>query len=248
MADERSGGDDEGFVDINLQDIPPPTVTHPLNRRIIAPVAKLTRKGSKVLQRGASLLQDMDKKTGTSNAVAHLAIHTAAMILDRPKETKLKRMEGWFALELMIVEKVVEEKQAPTDNLNNANNHSGAAEVPDDTTTGYNNSINNNVNKSANNNEKPSTTFAADDDAANHQEKLESYTMTATGLYMDISEARVRRGAEVILWPKTGGNNQVWRYDVKKHALQSRLNGLLLDINGGSQKANTKVSILGIIL
>jgi hypothetical protein len=61
---------------------------------------------------------------------------------------------------------------------------------------------------------------------------------------MDISEARVRRGAEVILWPKTGGNNQVWRYDVKKHALQSRLNGLLLDINGGSHKANTKVSSL----
>lgn len=204
------------FVDININDVPSSSSNN--SRNIISPVVKLRRRGSRMLQRGASLVQNIDKKTGTSNAVAHCAIHTAAMVLDRPKANKLKNVEGWFALELMIVEKVVEEDKSVDGNKENKSASDTATSI-----TCNNDSIDNN----------------GDDGISG--KKLESYSMTSTGLYLDVKEARVRRGADIIVWPKTQGSNQVWRYDKKEAVLESKLNGLLLDVNGASQKANTKV-------
>lgn len=230
---EKMAQENSDFVDININD---DTSSQPNNHRernddissnrhnIISPVMKLTRRGSRIIQRGASKIQENIKKTtpkGSGNIVAHYAIHTAAMVLDRPKEGKLKNLEGWFSLELMVVEKIKEEEIKKHQKMK-----VGAVDIDINTATN---------NKTDENGCKEGNTDGIDKD-----ENLDSYTMTSTGLYLDVKEGRTRRGADIIIWPKTNGTNQMWRYD-EGGFLQSRLNGLLLDVNGGSQKANTKV-------
>jgi len=58
-----------------------------------------------------------------------------------------------------------------------------------------------------------------------------------SGLYLDVSGQRMRRGAGLVAWPKTRGYNQIWRHDPISGTIQSRLNGLVVDIEGGAVEA-----------
>ena len=46
--------------------------------------------------------------------------------------------------------------------------------------------------------------------------------LAGTGLFLDVSGQRLRRGASLVVWPKTRGYNQIWRHDPQTGALQSR--------------------------
>ncbi|XP_069681493.1 endo-1,4-beta-xylanase A-like [Periplaneta americana] len=50
------------------------------------------------------------------------------------------------------------------------------------------------------------------------------------GLVLDVRRGEKRSGAEVIMWPYHGGDNQLWEY--KNNMIYSKVNGLVLDITG----------------
>jgi hypothetical protein len=46
------------------------------------------------------------------------------------------------------------------------------------------------------------------------------------GLVLDVRNNERRNGAEVVLWPYNGGNNQLWEY--KKNMIHSKLSGYVI--------------------
>ena len=72
-----------------------------------------------------------------------------------------------------------------------------------------------------------------------------------SGLYLDVSGAKRRRGAPLIAWPhgdgeeEAGGcsfpDNQLWRHDAESGCLHSKLDGLVADVAGNSSKPGAKL-------
>ena len=56
---------------------------------------------------------------------------------------------------------------------------------------------------------------------------------------MDIKDGNDSAGANVICWEHHGGKNQQWWQDGDK--IKSSLNGMALDIRGGSKEASTEI-------
>ncbi|KDR12921.1 uncharacterized protein LOC110835783 [Zootermopsis nevadensis] len=54
----------------------------------------------------------------------------------------------------------------------------------------------------------------------------------ANGMVLDVKNNERINGAQVVLWPYNGGNNQLWEY--KNNMIYSKLSGLVLDIASSS--------------
>ncbi|XP_069681484.1 beta/gamma crystallin domain-containing protein 3-like [Periplaneta americana] len=54
----------------------------------------------------------------------------------------------------------------------------------------------------------------------------------STGMVLDVRNNERRSGAEVVMWPYNGGDNQVWEY--KNNMIYSKLSGFVLDVAGGN--------------
>jgi len=54
----------------------------------------------------------------------------------------------------------------------------------------------------------------------------------ATGLVLDVKAGGKSPGSEVIMWQKTGADNQIWYEDPLTGTVRSKLSNLCLDFNG----------------
>ena len=61
------------------------------------------------------------------------------------------------------------------------------------------------------------------------------------GYALDVKDGNPEAGVNVISWEQHGGPNQQWRMEGDK--IISELNGLALDISGGSQDSNIEIIV-----